>query len=72
MGVFVAKQVVIMSHWGSVEDIATSVGLNGAYWRSVGVSETQWGLHEGLWSSVGLSGCQWDSVRNVYTPTIFK
>ena len=37
MGVFVAKQVVIVSHWGSVGVIA----------RSVGVSETQWGLRGG-------------------------
>ena len=47
MGVFVAKQVVIVSHWSSVGVIARSVGLNGAHWRSVGVSETQWGLRGG-------------------------
>ena len=47
MGVFVAKQVVIVSHWGSVGVIARSVGLNGAHWRSVGVSETQWVLRGG-------------------------
>ena len=55
MGVFVAKQVVIMRHWGSVGVIARSVGLNGVHWRSVGVSETQWWLLE-------LNGAQWGSV----------
>ena len=65
MGVFFAKQVVIVSHWGSVGVIARSVGLNGAHWRSVGVSETQWGprrggleLGVGQWGSVGVSGAQ--------------
>ena len=36
MGVFIAKQGDIMSHWGSVGVIARSVGLNGAYWGLAG------------------------------------
>ena len=61
MGTFVAKQGVIISHWGSVGVIARSLGLNGgsselrgAQWRSARI--------------VGVSGTQWGSVRNVYTP----
>ena len=68
MGVFVAKQVVIMSHWGSVRDIARSVGLNGAYWHSVesvrlsGGSVGSLELSECQWGSVSVSGGQWDSL----------
>ena len=58
MGVFVAKQGVIMSHWGTVGVIARSVGLNGG---SSELSRAQWGLRGG----------QWESVRNLYTP-IYK
>ena len=52
MGVFVAKQGVIMSHWGTVGVIARSVGLNGG---SSELSRAQWGLSGGHWDSVGVS-----------------
>ena len=44
MGVFVAKQGVIMSHWGSMGDHRSPVGLSGG--------------QRGSWVSVGLSGGQ--------------
>ena len=40
MGVFVAKQGVIMSHWDSVGAIGRSLGLNG---ESSELSGAQWG-----------------------------
>ena len=44
MKIFVAKQGVIMNHWGSVGVIGRSVGLTGvmeAQWGSSGVSEAK-------------------------------
>ena len=59
MGVFIAKQGDIMSHWGSVGVIARSVGLNGAYW---GLAGGQWDSVGPPWGSLEISGAQCVSV----------
>ena len=62
MWVFVAKQVVIMSHWGSVGVIVRSVGLTGVQWGSVRLGGGSVGVIGAQWGSVGVSGDQWGSM----------
>ena len=59
MRVFVAKQGVIMSNWGSVGVIVRSVRLNG---KSSELSGGQWWLNGANKGSVGVIGAVWLSL----------